>query len=234
MIENFIDKIRSSKLDTEPFKHIIINDFIPEELGRSLENNFPKESNEYWNRNKKCNTTFYKLSSNRLDKDKFLPKDFQEIIFELNSGSVCQEISSKFEINGLVSDPYLEGGGLHCIGKGGFLNIHADFNYHPISSLHRRINLLLYLNYDWKDDWGGDLQLWSKDMKTKTHSIPPRGGCCVMFETDDHSYHGHPDPMPCPSNVYRKSIALYYYNFPSVLSDSISKIRRSTVYKDTK
>jgi hypothetical protein len=33
----------------------------------------------------------------------------------------------------------------------------------------------------------------------------------AMFSTTDYSYHGHPDPLSCPPDRSRRSLALYYY-----------------------
>jgi Rps23 Pro-64 3,4-dihydroxylase Tpa1-like proline 4-hydroxylase len=111
----------------------------------------------------------------------------------------------------LIPDPYLEGGGFHSIGAGGFLKIHADFNWHAKLNLHRRLNVLLYLNSKWSEDWGGDLELWDQDMTRCVKKITPVINRLVIFSTTDSSFHGHPDPLMCPSDVIRKSIALYYY-----------------------
>jgi hypothetical protein len=95
---------------------------------------------------------------------------------------------------------------------GGFLNIHADFTVHPRQrTWQRRVNLLLYLNETWQPEWGGDLELWSRDMQRCEEKIAPVGNRAVVFSTDPESYHGHPDPMRCPPGVARKSLALYYF-----------------------
>jgi Rps23 Pro-64 3,4-dihydroxylase Tpa1-like proline 4-hydroxylase len=111
----------------------------------------------------------------------------------------------------LVPDPYLEGGGFHSIGRGGFLKIHADFNWHHRLHLHRRLNVLLYLNVNWEDGWGGALELWDSKVKSCVTRISPIFNTMAIFSTTDSSFHGHPDPLQCPHNVRRNSIALYYY-----------------------
>jgi hypothetical protein len=113
---------------------------------------------------------------------------------------------------GLVSDPFLEGGGLHQIARGGRLAVHADFSVHPRLGLDRRLNLLLYLNRDWDEDWGGELELWSGDMSRCAKKVAPAFNRLVVFKTTDRSFHGHPDPLDCPAGVARRSIALYYYS----------------------
>lgn len=112
----------------------------------------------------------------------------------------------------LISDPYFSGGGQHEIKRGGLLKVHADFNKHPFLDLDRRINVLIYLNKDWKDEYGGHFELWDKDMNNCVKKIRPEFNTVAIFSTTSTSFHGHPDPLQCPENRSRKSLALYYYS----------------------
>ena len=114
-------------------------------------------------------------------------------------------------IDGLVPDPYFAGGGLHQIVRGGFLKVHADFNWHPKLRLDRRLNVLVYLNRDWREEYGGALELWEPEGKRAAKSILPVFNRTVIFATSDTSLHGHPRPLQCPEDRSRKSISLYYY-----------------------
>ncbi len=111
----------------------------------------------------------------------------------------------------LVPDPYLRGGGVHRISRGGYLGMHVDFNWHEQMKLYRRLNLLLYLNEGWKDDWGGHLYLGREGYETWRRIFPLQNTMAV-FTTSNESWHGHPEGVCCPDNVYRDSIALYYYS----------------------
>ena len=112
----------------------------------------------------------------------------------------------------LISDPYFVGAGQHEIKKGGLLKVHADFNKHPTLHLDRRINVLVYLNKDWKEEYGGCFELWNEDMSKCGKKILPYFNRIAIFNTTDFSYHGHPDPLNCPEDRSRKSLALYYYS----------------------
>jgi Rps23 Pro-64 3,4-dihydroxylase Tpa1-like proline 4-hydroxylase len=114
-------------------------------------------------------------------------------------------------IEGLIPDPYFIGGGLHQIMPGGFLEVHADFNRHTKLKLDRRLNVLLYLNHDWKEEYGGHFELWNKDMSAMVHKILPLFNRMAMFSTTSTSFHGNPTPVACPPGGSRKSIAVYYY-----------------------
>ena len=140
------------------------------------------------------------------------------------TGSYLSELTG---IPKLIPDDSLEGGGLHQSRRGGFLNIHADFTVHPHKrNWRRRANLLIYLNEDWKEEYDGHLQLWSRDMKECVQRVSPIFNRCVVFNTDDDSFHGLPDPIQCPEDMTRKSIALYYYT-----EEDIAPSKRATNYR---
>ena len=132
----------------------------------------------------------------------------------------------------MISDPYLNGGGYHEIKKGGFLKIHADFNKHPNLELDRRINLLLYLNKNWNESWGGDFQMFDKNMNGPIKKIYPHFNTCVIFSTSSNTFHGHPNTLKCPLNKSRKSIALYYFSTGRP-KDELNKTH-STIFKNNK
>jgi Rps23 Pro-64 3,4-dihydroxylase Tpa1-like proline 4-hydroxylase len=115
-------------------------------------------------------------------------------------------------IKGIISDPYFTGGGLHQIKRGGKLSVHADFNFHNDLKLDRRINVLVYLNKDWEEAYGGHFELWDRDMSKAQQKILPLFNRCAIFSTTSYSYHGHPTPLACPPDRTRKSIATYYYS----------------------
>lgn len=111
----------------------------------------------------------------------------------------------------LIPDPYFEGGGFHEIKPGGYLKMHVDFHKQKLTNLDRRLNILIYLNEDWKEEYGGNFELWERDMSKPVKKILPIFNRLAMFSTTDYSWHGHPDPLTCPPDRSRRSIALYYY-----------------------
>jgi hypothetical protein len=134
------------------------------------------------------------------------------LIAQLNGGLFLGFLEELTGIKGLVADPYLRGGGLHEIRRGGLLGIHADFNVHPRLQLYRRLNLLVYLNKAWDEGWGGALELWDREGRHAVRTIAPVFNRTVLFDTSNFSYHGHPHPLACPPDRSRKSVALYYYS----------------------
>jgi hypothetical protein len=132
----------------------------------------------------------------------------------LNSQAFLGFLEEMTGFHGLLSDPYFEGGGLHETKRGGHLGVHADFNVHERLKLERKLNLLVYLNEDWEDDYGGFLELWDRQMKECVIRVKPVFGRAVIFNTALDSFHGHPDPLNCPPERSRRSIATYYYSAP--------------------
>jgi len=135
----------------------------------------------------------------------------RNILSELNSQAFLSFLRELTGISGLISDPYFHGGGLHETCAGGHLGIHADFNIHREMKVERRLNLLIYLNEDWEPSFGGNLELWDQAMSARQLAVAPLLGRAVIFNTSLDSYHGHPDPLTCPPDRSRRSIATYYY-----------------------
>nr|WP_255784122.1 2OG-Fe(II) oxygenase [Lysobacter chinensis] len=144
----------------------------------------------------------------------FFPPFIRHFLAQLNSATFIRFIERLTGISGLITDPTYSGCGLHSTGSGGRLMIHTDANRHPHSGahLHQILNLIVYLNEDWKGDWGGDLELWTTDRKPH-RKIAPIANRAVLFFTGTRSFHGHPEPLTCPPERRRNSLAVYYYTY---------------------
>ena len=110
----------------------------------------------------------------------------------------------------LLADERLTGGGMHITGSGRPPRCSCRFQLHRGTRMHRRLNLLLYLNFPWEESWGGQLQFWDKDVKRCEASFAPVLNRCVIFETSEISYHGVL-PVSNDARCPRKSFATYYY-----------------------
>lgn len=159
-----------------------------------------------------------------------LPPAITRIIHEASTPAFLGWLEALTGEQALLPDPYLEGGGIHQIAPGGFLKVHADFNWNQRLRLYRRLNVLLYLNPDWRPEWGGELELWPADLSACSRRVPPMANTMVVFTTDDRSYHGHPQPLACPDGVTRDSIALYYYSAIKPTQNHAYK-RKTTDYR---
>lgn len=188
-----------------PFPHIVIDNFLPEEVLRAVLADFP--SNE--------GRPFFDRDQERL-KFQVSPLEcpspaVRNLFAELNGEAFLTFLEELTGIDGLIADPYFVGGGLHETKRGGHLGIHADFNIHDKLKLERKLNLLVYLNEEWDPRFGGNLELWDQQMNACRKSVAPVFGRAVIFNTALDSYHGHPDPLNCPPERTRRSIATYYY-----------------------
>lgn len=210
--------------EAEPFPHLVLPDFLEAKDARALEAEFPRPDATSWIQYRHYNEN--KLGKSR--REEFPPR-IGEIIDELNSPPFLQLLGAITGIEGLVADPMLEGGGMHQTERGGFLNMHADFSMHHYQkSWRRRINLILYLNGGWEEQWGGSLELWDREMKSCVARVPPILNQALIFLTERTSFHGYPDAIQCPPGATRKSLALYYYTPETGLAPSRG---RSTDYR---
>jgi Rps23 Pro-64 3,4-dihydroxylase Tpa1-like proline 4-hydroxylase len=206
-LTSLAEKLARAYASAEPFPHVVIDDFLPADVLRRVADNFPKAGDIDWYR-------FADARSKKLafEDETLIEDNARWLLYQLNSATFMKFLETLTGIEGLIPDPYFAGGGLHQIEPGGFLKIHADFNRHPKLKLDRKLNLLLYLNENWKEEYGGHLELWNKEMTHFVHRILPIFNRCVIFSTTDFSYHGHPEPLTCPAGMTRKSLALYYYS----------------------
>ena len=202
-----------------PYPHIVIDNFLPQDLAEDILTNFPYETEK--------NAAEYALNYSGVQKNKrqVYPNDCNAFCRDLfgffNSASFLQFLEGLTGIEGLIADPYFNGGGFHETSQHGKLGIHADFRVHEQLHLQRRLNLLIYLNKNWQEEFGGCLEIWDRSMTKNVHSILPIFNRCAVFNTDADSYHGHPDPLNCPPDVTRKSIALYYYTASKAIYEEV-------------
>jgi Rps23 Pro-64 3,4-dihydroxylase Tpa1-like proline 4-hydroxylase len=161
-----------------------------------------------------------------------IPKNMFDVFSVLNGGRFLECLSKLTSIDGLISDPYYHGGGVNQINKSGTLAIHVDGTTHRKMNLKRRLNVILFMNKDWDDAWGGHHEQWIQK-KTDLHYldekqewecvrlIRPAFNRLMIFTTNDHSWHGHTKPLSLPNGVSRKSLITYYYTTDRPASDLI-------------
>ena len=208
-LEELSKKNESYYRENTPFPHIVFENFFEKEFLKKVLDEFPDLSNI--SKSEKYNSkNEVKLSYNKYENFSFNTKILIDFLNSKKFLNFLKNLTSVSEQ--LIADPELSGGGLHQIKKGGVLKIHTDFNKHPKLNLDRRLNLLLYLNENWQESYGGQLEFWDKNMKKAVKKISPNFNKVVIFSTNDFSNHGHPEPLSCPENTSRKSIALYYFS----------------------
>jgi hypothetical protein len=202
------EKEHGTYVGNQPFSHIVIDDFFdPQALGEVMgEVDAVDRSKRY-----------AKFLDRETDHNKYA--FFPDVVGPntarlaqcLNSGPFLAYLEKLTGIPNLIADPSYFGGGVHWIENGGYLEIHADFNHLKKYNLERRINLLLYLNKDWKDEYQGHLELWDRPTMTKRKEVAPVFNRAVIFSTVKEALHGHPTPLNVPPGAARRSLALYYY-----------------------
>lgn len=206
-----------------PFPYLVADDFLGADLAESLLENFPGPDHPSWVRKT------FTHQREKLVMNEGLPPAMATF-FDLSASpefrSIIEDITG---IPQLLGDEGLEGGGLHQIQRGGFLDVHVDFNLHPKTKLHRRLNLLVYLNKEWADSYQGHLELWDMAAHERLVRVAPIFNRAVMFETNEISFHGHPAPLACPEEITRKSLAVYYY---TAARDTVAP-EHNTIYKQT-
>lgn len=201
-----LDEYKKRWNEKTPFRYLIADDFLILEKAELILTNYPAVDHGEWD------GTTYINQKNKFQQRDFTPESvFARIFKELNSPEFLKQVEYITGIENLVADEKLFGGGLHQSINGAFLDVHVDYNIHPETKLHRRLNILVYMNKDWREEYEGYLQLWDMQKKELIGNIAPLFNRMVMFETNEISFHGHPKPLKTPQGVTRKSLAAYYY-----------------------
>jgi hypothetical protein len=200
--------LRSTYQNAKPYPHIKIDNFLESDVANAAARDYlPFEQAQTLGK------TFSKVNESKkvqiIDPEKF-PKNIARITAALADPSFIADLEYISGIDKLVWDPKFSGGGMHQTGPSGWLDVHVDFNFNEDLQLHRRLNILLYLNPVWESSWGGNLELWDSEVKNLVHSIEPVMNRCVFFTTSEISQHGV-SAVTCPEGVQRQSIAAYYY-----------------------
>ncbi|HEY1592265.1 MAG TPA: 2OG-Fe(II) oxygenase [Solirubrobacteraceae bacterium] len=209
----------------QPFEHAVFDALVPEPVLEAVLDEFPDPGADAWINYESENER--KLASTG---ETPIGEATVQLLSELNSSTFVDFLEQLTGITGLVPDPHLEGGGLHQIVPGGRLGVHVDFNRHPRTGLERRLNVLIYLNRGWKQEYGGALELWRAEPRRREQRILPLWGRLVVFSTTDRSYHGHPDPLACPEGMTRKSVALYYYSLAPEAQNGRGSASHNTLF----
>jgi len=198
---------RDNFAHAQPFPHLVIDDFIAPPAVDLLLNDYqmPQDRIKQDDNSEALDDgTLAQFRKDWLSMEIRSGVHVRRFFWELNSAEVLLFLRELTQIRGLIPDPYRAGGGLHETRSGGFLMVHADYNRQPETDLDRRLNIIVYLNKDWQPAWGGDLELWTPDMKQCVTKVAPLAGRAVVFETSTLTYHGHPHPLQCPPDRARQ------------------------------
>jgi hypothetical protein len=209
------DKIPGGEFYKVPYKHLVVDNFLPDDLAHKCIDSFPNLDEAIWQHENDKNIEVKSRSTWKSEFD--IPDNIVDAVRILNSSLILKSFSRVFGIEKLMPDPYFSGGGLNITQRSGLLDVHVDGNYHDASGLNRRMNALIYLNPGWKNSWGGEFGIYNNDGKKLIKKIKPLFNRLVVFDSHDYSYHGLPHPINFPDGINRKSIILYYYTKESRL-----------------
>ncbi len=208
----FDETIQQEYQRNKPFNHVVIDNFLNDKYADEIYDLF-QISGVGWH--KYFNPLEVKLTFDNINK---LPKKLRDLFYILSTKSLTKKFSEISSIEDLEYDPYLHGAGLHAYPRYGRLNVHLDYEKHPIIEKERKINIILYLSKDWDTKWNGSTELWKNDM-TEYKKIEIKFNRALVFQTNDISYHGVPEKILCPEEIYRKSLAFYYIAPLKALAD---------------
>lgn len=184
---------------------IEIKNFLPIEVTRKLAKELegiPLENCKHFTRR---GSNMYE--HNRLDETPIA----DEVVHAMHSATFINWLQQVTDTVDIIPDPHLVGAGYSKSFKGDSLKVHTDFNWNDELRLHRRVNAIVYLNEDWKEEYGGHLEFWDTENTAMLSKIKPDAGNLLLWSYHNLAYHGYPEPMNCPTNNPRKNLRLFYY-----------------------
>lgn len=225
-LDTLADRHSAAYAAAKPFPHTCIDDFLFPTAAQAIADSIPEPGKD-----RKWDFYFAKGFEEKWAISDYLslPAPAREFVNEFNSGPFIRFLEKLTGIAHLLPDPHLHGGGIHLVKRGGVLQVHSDFNWSEQLAAHRRVNVFVYFNPGWQQDWKGSLELWDAQGQACRASYLPLFNRLVVFTARSDTFHGHPAPLECPEGVWRKSIALYYYS--AQRPDEERRDPHGTVYK---
>jgi hypothetical protein len=212
MINNLdIAKLQEEFYNAKPFQYAVIDNFFDDTTAEQIVDAFPRHDDNSWTVSYN-NPVENKKACSHWDK---FPAPIYNALFYLCSAEFAHIIELITQTKDVRADYGLHGGGMHSHNRGGKLNIHKDYSLHPKIPYMRNFNLIIYITPNWLDEWGGGLEFWSHDEETQmpkecVSKIANKFNRAVLFNTTQNSWHGLPEPLTCPENLARCSLATYY------------------------
>ena len=217
MIHAAIESLARAKVETDPFLHAWVDDFLPQSFAAALATEFPSLDGIDWDLRHNSPEAREKVVCST---DSKFPPLIREALDTFHNNHFINALRKTMGvIEDLVVDPTHRGCGMHSTGPRGHVGIHSDSSRHPDRSLDQLLNLILWLNDDWPDEYGGHLELWDRDAKSCRTKFAPILNRLVIFETGTTCYHGHPYKLTCPVDRRRNSLAVYYYQAARATDD---------------
>ena len=254
---NNIDELREKFMNADPFENIVIDNFLNTEYVEKLEElfnlplknqplekvepnlplekvepnleNLPLEMVDDWH--EYMNPIEVKYAFDDINK---LPEELKNFFYYLSTNQITNIFRELTNIPDLEYDEYLHGAGLHIHPKYGRLNIHLDYELHPYSLKERRINIILFLNKKWDPSWNGANELWNNDATKCIQKTDIKFNRVIIFKTNDISWHGLPEKLNCPENIFRKSLAYYYVSPLNTLKSELEYRKKAKFIKRPK
>lgn len=223
-----LDVLRDEFVNAQPFGHVVVDGFLAPDFAARLLEQFPR-----FDQGNNLGEDGRPGGKSAFERVRALGDAYGQLDNLARSREFLDVVGAITGIDGLLYDPWYLGGGTHENRHGAILDPHIDFNFHPLERWRRRLNLIVYLNEDWRDEWGGALALYRnpRDGQMPERVVPPSFNRCVIFETNERSWHGF-DRIVLPQGERdrsRRSIALYFYTPPTEVDEACAQ-PHSTVY----
>lgn len=198
-------ELNNTFVGTPPYPMITLENFLPNDIAQKMAVECETIPDQHW-------SNFTRRGSGMQECKKLdVAPIAYEFVNQMHSALGMEWLCNVTGIKDLIPDPYLTGAGYSKIGKDSSLKVHTDFNWNDQLRLHRMLSFIVYLNPDWKEEYGGALNFYDFNNEKVIQSVPSMFNRAIIWRYHKRGFHGAPDPMMCPPEMTRNSFRLFYY-----------------------
>lgn len=199
-------KLNDQFVGTPPFPMIVLDDFLPKDLALAMATETHDIPNYEWSEFTRRNSYMQECTNMKV-----CPVAREHFVAPMHSQEMMTWMTKLTGIVDLIPDPYLVGAGYSRSYDGDFLGIHTDFNWNESLKLHRMLSLIVYLEPEWKSEYGGDIVFKDFNNEKVIQKVEPKFNRVVIWRHHKRGFHGYPDPISCPADISRKTFRLFFY-----------------------
>lgn len=202
---NNVEKLNNTFVGTPPFPMIVLDNFLPTNFILNLNEECVSIPNQYWSEFTRKGSYMKECKQMQV-----APVAFN-FVNEMHSALGMEWLAQVTGIKDLIPDPYLIGAGYSRSWNGDSLQLHTDFNWNDQLKLHRILSFIIYLNPNWKEEWGGALEFTDFNREKTIQKIPSIFNRAIIWRYHKRGFHGYPEPINCPKDQSRNTFRLFFY-----------------------
>jgi Rps23 Pro-64 3,4-dihydroxylase Tpa1-like proline 4-hydroxylase len=210
LADHIYQEIKSNKValqlhfaaSKEAIGYFYLDNLLPDDIALKIYKNFPESSQM--------------VLKKSIREDKYVAAQMnlynpilEEIIYAFQDKKIVDLVAEICNIKEAIPDDNLYAGGISMMGKNQFLNPHLDNSHDKDRECWRVLNLLYYVTPNWKEEYGGNLELWPNGLKQSQITLHSKFNRLIVMATHNNSLHS---VSPVTFDGFRCCVSNYYFS----------------------